>query len=593
MSKITILSQELVNQIAAGEVVERPVSVIKELVENSLDAGATSIQVDIEQWWLQSITVVDNGGWIESEDMTRIWIWHSTSKIHTLEDIYKIMTFGFRWEALASISSVSDFEIHSAVQDSYGKRLFFKNGERKIEDSPMNVGTKIVVKNLFARTPARLNYLKSEKTEQSHIVEYLQNLALFYPNVTFELTNSGKKVFLYPAVSSSKERIFALYGEWFLNQLLLLEFELFGMKIEGYISDPKFHFQNKNKQIIAVNGRLIKSPIIYRALSEAYNRYIPHGTFPAYILNLRVNPTEIDINVHPRKLEIRFAHEQEVYRSFYNGISSRLESVSLLSANSYSEPFSLEITNISPPLSQQYYTGSGTKFKSYSPYKDTNPHPHQWQVWQALEFSEALLSHTAQNLQNVPSESNSTRVIWQLWNSYILVEKEKKFLILDQHALAERVLYEKLASKRSQFQTQKLLLPLAVHLNPKEQAILWEYKDTVLSLWFEWEELPSGIHVHSIPDFTKKEDISVLLPWILADIDQFNAGKSRTLEEVQNKMYAYASCRAAIKFWHILSQMEMEQLVHDAEITYSSTCPHGRPVIFEVSLEELKGKFDR
>jgi DNA mismatch repair protein MutL len=590
MSKITVLSQELVNQIAAGEVVERPVSVIKELIENSLDAGATSIQVDIEQGGLQSITVVDNGEWIHPDDMTRIWIGHSTSKIHTLEDIYKIMTFGFRWEALASIASVSDFEIHSAVQNSYGKRLFFQNSERKIEDSPMNIGTKIVVKNLFARTPARLNYLKSEKTEQSHIVEYLQNLALFYPNVSFELTNSGKKVFLYPAVSDSKERIFSLYGEWFLNQLLPLEFELFGMKIQGYISDPKFHFQNKNKQIIAVNGRLIKSPIIYRALSEAYNRYIPHGTFPAYILNLSVNPTEIDINVHPRKLEIRFAHEQEVYRSFYNGVSSRLENISLLNSHTFQEsPPEFTPSSSSP----QYYTGSGTKFKSYSPYKNTTPHPHQWQVWQALEFSETLLSHTAENLQNLSSEPNSTRVIWQLWNSYILVEKEKKFLILDQHALAERVLYEKLVSKRSQFQTQKLLLSLAVHLNPKEQAVLWEYKETVLSLWFEWEELPSGIHVHSIPDFTKKEDISVLLPWILADIDQFNTGKSRTLEEVQNKMYAYASCRAAIKFWHILSQMEMEQLVQDAELTYSSTCPHGRPVIFEMNLEELKGKFDR
>ncbi len=593
MSKITILSQELVNQIAAGEVVERPVSVIKELVENSLDAGATSIQVDIEQGGLQSITVVDNGQWIHPDDMTRIWIWHATSKIHTLEDIYKIMTFGFRWEALASIASVSDFEIHSAVQDLYGKRLFFQNGERKIEESPMNIGTKIIVKNLFARTPARLNYLKSEKTEQSHIVEYLQNLALFYPNVHFELTNSDKKVFLYPAVSDSRERIFALYGEWFLNQLLPLEFELFGMKIEGYISDPKYHFQNKNKQIIAVNGRLIKSPIIYRALSEAYNRYIPHGTFPAYILNLSVNPTEIDINVHPRKLEIRFAHEQEVYRSFYNGVSSRLENVSLIDSNTPQIPSSEVLSSSFTPSSSQYYTGSGTKFKSYSPYKNTTPHPHQWKVWQALEFSETLLSHTIQNTQTFPMEWGSIRVIGQLWNSYLLVEKDKKFLILDQHALAERVIYEKLASKRSHFWTQKLLLPLAVHLNPKEQAILWEYKETVLSLWFEWEELPSGIHVHSIPDFTKKEDISVLLPWILADIDQFNTGKSRTLEEVQNKMYAYASCRAAIKFWHILSQMEMEQLVHDAELTYSSTCPHGRPVIFEMSLEELKGKFDR
>jgi DNA mismatch repair protein MutL len=194
----------------------------------------------------------------------------------------------------------------------------------------MNTGTKVIVRNLFARTPARLNYLKTEKTEQSHITEYLQNIALLYPHITFEFTSSEKRVFLYTAVANISERIFAIYGDIFLKQLIPLSFELFGMKIEGFISDPKFHFQNKNKQIIAVNGRLIKSPIVYRALAEGYNRYIPHGTFPAYILNLSVNPTEIDINVHPRKLEIRFAHEQEVYRSFYSGVNSRLEDVTLL-----------------------------------------------------------------------------------------------------------------------------------------------------------------------------------------------------------------------------------------------------------------------
>ncbi len=591
MAQIFQLSQELINQIAAGEVVERPVSVVKELVENALDAGAKSIKVEIQRWWLESISVLDDGEWISEPDLWIIALGHSTSKIHSIEDIQKIMTFWFRWEALASIASVSDFEIQSAQVNALGRRMYFQDGKRKIEDSPLNKWTKILVKNLFLRTPARLNYLKSEKTEQSHIVEYLQSLALFYPQVSFEFISWDKKVFFYPATSHIEERIFALYGQDFLEHIIPLEFELFGMKIEGFISDPKYHFQNRNRQILAVNGRLIKSPIIYKALSEAYNRFIPHGTFPAYILNLSVNPTEIDVNVHPRKLEIRFAHEQEVYRSFYNGVSSRLESTSLI-WNTLKES-DTEADTSGPVL--KYHTSSWTKFSSYSPYKDTSPHPAQGRVWDALKFSEALMQQDFTSGEHTHSENETMygKVIGQLWNSYILVEKEKRFLILDQHALAERILYEKLSSKRHNFQTQKLLLPLSISLTAKEFSVLHEYKDTLSSLWFEWENLPSWVLIQTIPDFTKKEDISTLFLGILSDIDQFNTWKSRTLDEVQNKMYAYASCRSAVKFWHKLSLMEMEQLLKDAELSYSSTCPHGRPVIFEIGLDELKGKFER
>lgn len=591
MAQIFQLSQELINQIAAGEVVERPVSVVKELVENALDAGAKSIKVEIQRWWLESISVLDDGEWISELDLWIIALGHSTSKIHSIEDIQKIMTFWFRWEALASIASVSDFEIQSAQGNTLGKRMYFQNGKRKIEDSPLNKWTKISVRNLFLKTPARLNYLKSEKTEQSHIVEYIQSLALFYPQVSFEFISWDKKVFFYPATSQVQERIFALYGQDFLEHMTPLEFELFGMKIEGFISDPKYHFQNRNRQILAVNGRLIKSPIIYKALSEAYNRFIPHGTFPAYILNLSVNPTEIDVNVHPRKLEIRFAHEQEVYRSFYNGVSSRLESTSLIWNDTKESDTEADISG--PVL--KYHTSSWTKFSSYSPYKDTSPHPAQGRVWDALKFSEALVRQNFTSEEHTYSENEPVygKVIGQLWNSYILVEKEKQFLILDQHALAERILYEKLSSRRHNFQTQKLLLPLSLSLTAKEFSVLNEYKDTISSLWFEWENLPSGILLQTIPDFTKKEDISTLFVGILSDIDQFNTWKSRTLDEVQNKMYASASCRSAVKFWHKLSLMEMEQLLKDAELSYSSTCPHGRPVIFEVGLDELKGKFER
>lgn len=595
MGKISVLSQELVNQIAAGEVVERPVSVVKELVENSLDAGARSIRVELIAGGTEYMSVLDDGDGIEEGDLWIIAEGHSTSKIRTLDDIYKIMTFWFRWEALASIASVSDFEIQSALLGKLGKRMYFQNGQRKIDDCPMDKGTKIIVKNLFARTPARLNYLKSEKTEQGHIVEFLENMALFYPHVTFECISSEKRVFYYPATSKSEERIFAVYGQEFLQKLLPIQLELFWMKIEGFISDPKYHFLSKNRQTLAVNGRLIKSPTILKALTEAYNRYIPHGTYPAYILHLSVNPEEIDVNVHPRKQEIRFAHESEVYRSFYSGVSGKLDSLSLISSEAVSLSSSEERDTQS---FQQYYTaGSGTKFKSYSPYKNTENNPLQGKVWANIDFNSESSSflHTGEreNMSEYENPYPNGRVVGQLWNSYILVEKEKQFLVLDQHALAERVIYERLVSQRQNFQIQKLLLPQTIALSSKEVSFLEEFAGLFHRLWFEWEALPSGILVSALPDFVKKEELSSLISWIISDVASHQSAKSRTLEEIQNKIYAYAACRSAIKFWQKLSQLEMEQLLVDAELGYSSTCPHGRPVIYELGLDDFKGKFER
>jgi len=291
MWKIVQLDKNLANQIAAGEVVERPVSVIKELVENSIDAGSTYIKVEIENGGIDMIIVSDDGSGIEKDDLPLTVEKYSTSKISSLEDLYNVMTFGFRWEALASISSVSDFRVESRTIDSVSWYRLEMNawdiGE--ISETWMEIGTKIIVKDLFHNTPARLNYLKKPRTEYAHVLEFLNKIALAYPEVGFEFISDSKLVYKYNSGEDLKTRIYAIYGEQFFDNVLEIDFHFSGLHITGYISDPKISFPNKNRQSLFVNKRVIKSPLIYKAISNAYNRFIPHGMFPGFIMLLSLS----------------------------------------------------------------------------------------------------------------------------------------------------------------------------------------------------------------------------------------------------------------------------------------------------------------
>ncbi|MFA5917209.1 MAG: DNA mismatch repair endonuclease MutL [Candidatus Gracilibacteria bacterium] len=627
MSKIIKLDKILINQISAGEVVERPVSVVKELVENSIDAGSTSIKVEIKLGGIDEIIISDNGSGIEKEDLIILTEKHTTSKIKNLEDLHKVMTFGFRGEALASISSVSKFKIISKTIESLsGYSLEVLGGEKlDIKEESINIGTKIIVKELFFNTPARINYLKKEKTEYSHISDFLNNIALAHPQIGFEFVNNGKIVFKYKENEDLKTRIYNIYGEEFYNNLLNIDFSFSGLNINGFISTPKIHFLNKNRQAIFVNGRIISSPLIYRAINEAYRRFIPHNNFPGYILNLEINPEEIDVNVHPRKQEIRFAREQEIYRAFYNAILSKLENSSLVNIDESSNgdenchcesneaiqksgnnsenglfhtPCTLAVSQGQHSEGQKsYYTGSGTKFKSYSPYKDVSTNPAQNTIKDSIEFTKYFLKDSAGGDIGVNADLHYTslgKIVGQVFNSYIIVEKDDKLVILDQHALAERIIYEKLIKKDLDTQSQQLLIQENLNLTGKEISILAEYRQIFLDMGFDFEILStSSVLLSAVPNFIKKEDIKNIFLGIISDIGEFNTGKSMNLEEVRNKICAYTACRSAIKFGNKLNLFEMNKLLNDSVLSYSSTCPHGRPSVSELSLQDLKKKYDR
>lgn len=624
------LPKILANQIAAWEVVERPVSVVKELVENSIDAWATSIKVEIKNWWTEEIIIIDNWSGIEKEDLEILTEKHTTSKIKNLDDLHKIMTFWFRGEALASISSVSKFKIISKTVNSlsWSSMEVIWWEKQEVKEESINWGTKIVVSNLFFNTPARLNYLKKERTEYSHIYDFLNSISLAHPSIWFEFISDNKQVFKYRENEDLKTRVYNIFWEDFHGNLLEIDFSFSGLHINGYISNPKVSFQNKNRQAIFINWRVVSSPLIYKAISEAYNRFIPHSSYPGYILNLSINPEEIDVNVHPRKQEVRFAREQEIYRAFYHAIFGKLENSSLVNEKLELGTKEWELENLSSShpefisgsmiqgsyLKQsikdsesssewqfrtQYYTWSGTKFKSYSPYKDISANPSQTSISDSINFTKVLMweieiDNTSLESSNDLHYTHLWKIIWQAFNSYIIVETQDKLLMLDQHALAERVIYEKLVKKDFENTSQQLLVQESLTLTWKEFSTLENFKQVFLDMWFDFELMSNfTVLINSVPNFIKKENIKNIFLWIINDIWEFNTWKSVNLDEVKNRIWAYTACRSAIKFGNKLNLFEMNKLLNDSILTYSSTCPHWRPVIFEIGLQELKKKYER
>lgn len=610
------LDKNLANQISAWEVVERPVSIVKELVENSIDANSTQITVEIKSGWKTQIIVKDNGSWIQKDDLAICLEKYTTSKIKSLQDLYNVMTFWFRWEALASISSVSKISIISKTKDSIEwNRLDYIDNNQNILTCMSSDGTTIIVNDLFYNTPARLNYLKQDKTEYLKILSYMQEISLSYPKIGFEFINDEKTVFKYNSLEDLKTRIYHIYWQEISENVVFINFEMVWIKVSGYISDPKVSYNNKNRQNIFVNSRPIFSPLISKAINDAYNRFIPHWSYPVYVLNIDVDPTLVDVNVHPRKQEVRFANEQNIFRSVYYAILNKLESNSLIKQeNNFTSQENSFIENISknqetkPPT---YYTWSGTKFKDYSPYKDTTPNPNQFKfssnisnknIENSIEFTKNILKNDfvqTQESQKDLFQSNDLhdtklwKIIWQSFNSYIIVEKDNTLFIYDQHALAERIIYEKLLKNDKKSLSQKLLISENIKLTPNEIDILTTNIDIIKDMWFEIDFLSNWIiSIETIPEFIKKQDLKDIFIWIINDISSW-IPKSNTLQEVKNKVFAYMACRSAIKFGNKLNLFEINKLLNDAVLWYSSTCPHGRPVIYEISLNELKGKYER
>lgn len=584
MSIIKILSENLINQIAAGEVVERPASVVKELVENSLDAQSTSIVVEVKNAGKTLIKITDNGIGMTREDLQLALQRHATSKLRSEADLWNIHTMGFRGEALPSISSVSQFTIRSKTKDDLGgSEINCDGGEIvNIKDVGMSTGTCIEVRSLFFNTPARQKYLKQESTELSHITATLNTIALANPEVAFKFIHNDKVVFDLPRSTDFISRISDIFGKATSEAMLPVFYGGSEFKIDGFVGKPVISRSTSQHQYFFVNKRPIQHFVLANAIREAFHSMLMENKKPVFVINIEIDPSLVDVNVHPRKLEVRFADQQTLIRVMYNAVKTALDKHDLTpkgfteSRRYMADAFPVSRPSTSTPSRDFHNTGT---------------------IQDALSFTKDFLkTRETKSMYEIRMEEPATmKSVTQIANAYIVAENAEGLILIDQHAAHERVRYEELMN---QFETeqksiQPLLVPLQMEFEASEVPVLNENLNIFKDLGFEIEPFGGNTFViNGVPSFLSKEDIDQVVKGVLDDIVN-----SKTATKFQGKSEAvvhYMACRSAIKFGQKLNQPEMQALISKLEkLNRPYTCPHGRPTMISLTLSELEKMFGR
>ncbi|MCF7846882.1 MAG: DNA mismatch repair endonuclease MutL [Candidatus Gracilibacteria bacterium] len=575
--KIHILPSEVSDQIAAGEVVERPSSVVKELVENAIDAGATDISVRFEQGGKTLLEVADNGTGMTPEDAEKSILRHATSKIASIDDIFSIRSFGFRGEALAAISSVSDFTLVTREKSfDAGTKLSLSAGKNlKISPAPANIGTTVTVRNLFSPTPARLAHLKTDATESAAIVREVESFALSYPQISFRVERDRKEIRSFPP-EDSKARAAQILKEP-VEQLLEVSQKIGDVQITGFVSQPGACVSQKKFQWISVNGRRIEDWRIAHAVREAYQQSagIEKHLHPKFTLSLTLDPILVDVNVHPRKLEVKFSEPGEIWRAVKNATM-----------------FALSKTNAS--FSQTRALEPGLK----SHHSQTaSPSPKHWRPPTAPRAFDFSRQNFERDLSFSPEETTSEiagelKLIGQVAQKYVVAEDARGVWFFDQHALHERERFERFWNEREKLlqSRQKLLLPHELKLDETEAEQIAAHLNELETLGFSVSE---KLVVTEIPSLLAEENLDE----VFADFVEFFATekvREHFTEKLLRKMLEYKSCRGAVMFGDRLEREEMQRLLDDfARTQWRNLCPHGRPNHWFVPFEELDQKFHR
>ncbi len=602
--RIQTLSPLLANQIAAGEVVERPASVVKELVENSIDAGATQIDIEIEQGGTRLIKVRDNGGGIHEDDLPLALSRHATSKIAKTEDLSQILTLGFRGEALASIGSVSRLAITSALAKSAGKQIAVEGDiASEVRPAAHPQGTTVEVRDLFYNTPARRKFMRSEKTEFDHIDELIKRIALSSFHVGFTLKHNQKLIRqYYPADSSAadSERLRSLCGAEFVSHSLHIEAEGAGMRIAGWIAQPTFSRSQADLQYFYVNGRIVRDKLVMHALRQAYHDVLYRDRHPAYVLFLDLPPNLVDVNVHPTKHEVRFREGRVVHDFIFRSIHDALagdrpgESCHDHAPNhnhdsSAREPF--VPVNVSPP--SHSVLRRDERVPVFAPKISSPVHvAEQMSLYRTLTAE----SPAQEALAVVPMSSPPLGyAIGQLLGIYILAEKENTLVMIDMHAAHERVLYEKMktAWQTQQMAVQKLLVPLTITLSEREADCVEQSPEIFQQLGFNVARISKEtIAVREVPQLLADGPLDQLFRDVTADL--LEHGDSTRMHEHIHRLLGTLACHTAVRANHQLSVPEMNALLRQMEKTdHAGQCNHGRPTTVELSLQELDKLFMR
>ena len=631
---IRLLPEMLINQIAAGEVVERAASVVKELVENSLDAGATSLTVDIEAGGARRIRITDNGGGILRSELALALTRHATSKIGSLDDLEAVRSFGFRGEALPSIASVSRFSLASRTANTlHGWRVQADSGRAEaIEAHAMPQGTEIDVRELFFNVPARRKFQKSEKTEFGHIQDLLSTLALANPQVEFRLTHNGKLERWYrPPASTADllseldrqepyaERLSAVFGANFKSHALPLSVELAGLKLHGFLGLPTAARAQPDQQYFFVNTRPVRDKVVMHAIRQAYSDVLFHGRHPSYVLFLELDPTRVDVNVHPAKTEVRFRDGRLIHDAIFSALHEALaqtragltasiaanwasptnSSIPAPSLESASDP-SLVIT--ARGIASQIPLQQNWALPAHIYQRSSAGTPANLDAMQALygdsRVAEPLVEYQTDAPQIVDTANDANPLgfaLAQLHGTFILAQNAHGMVIVDMHAAHERITLERMKTALIQhdLRVQRLLMPISMQVSEREAAAVERHADSLRELGFELHRAgPESIRLSSVPTLLQDLDLHAIARDLLADL--VTHGSSASLQQARDEVLSSMACHASVRANRRLGLAEMNALLRDMEATErSGQCNHGRPTWVQWRISDLDKIFAR
>ena len=635
MARINVLPKEIYQLIAAGEVVERPSSVVKEMIENSLDAGAKNITLEIKNGGSTYIRITDDGCGIERDDVRKVFISHATSKISKKDDLNSIATLGFRGEAMASISAVSKVELLTkAENEEIGTRYEIAGGEElEFDDAGCPNGTTIVVRDIFFNTPARMKFLKKDVTEGNQVAGIVDRMAISHPEISFRFIRDGKQVLITSGNGDLKSTVYSVLGKEMSDSLMSVDYSFNDMRITGFVSKPTASRKSRAGQYFYINNRIVKSKTAMAALEQAYKNTIMVGRFPACVLNIELNPAQVDVNVHPAKTEVRFANEKPIFDLVYYAVKTAIENDRTVKEVEFKENpiYRQESKNVYQNNDNKSFQAKFDFFKK----KDeppsqqvikTKPREDFWQVEAPkpeykiardekpkarvdinIEYEEPEEISTAKS-EDAPKERDIEKVvitdekdnenvipnfklIGEAFKTYLIVEIENELYFIDKHAAHERMNFERFRAQAT-VETQMLLAPVVVNLTKDEFIAISENVELIKKCGFEFEEFgESQIIVRAIPSLVDGDSVKDLMLEIAQKLLEH---KTDILPDKIDWIYHSASCRGAVKAGDYTSRQEQEMFVKKLlSMPNIRFCPHGRPVFIKMSKYDIEKQFGR
>jgi len=644
MGVIKQLPQNVANQISAGEVIERPASIVKELIENSIDAGAKNIEIRIEDGGRDLIKVKDDGHGILADDIESAFNRYATSKIEDIDDLYSLYSLGFRGEALASIASVAEIEMISRHQNSdQAVNIKLKGGEI-LNKKPVGstIGTEVIVRDLFYNTPARYKYLKTTTTEFSHISKIVSAEATANSSLSFKLYHDNRQILSTPGNGKLQDTIYAVYGSEIAENLIPIDIEDRYIKLSGYLCRPELTRSSRSHELFFVNGRPIFNNLTAKAVETAYNKLIDPNRRPIVFLFIKVNPILVDVNVHPAKREVKFSRSQIIFDVIKKAVRNTLkendpttriklnQSRNQAKEDQHSdenverdqlfkdgqkeksdknkENNSIDfINNNSDSKRKNYSEKSSKKSSSYNNYsKKNNYHESNSMQYDKRDYQKNLAEIKDQNqnfkqlikenenqeysLENVEAEESYFKYLGQIFNSYLLIETDQGLKIVDQHNAQERILYERFYAEynKKDKASQSLLLPVKIELSAAEREIVRQHEQEIKEIGIDFSDFGNNtILIQEVPVLLKNMSTKNIIEELIAELT--DAGKTKSAAEVQKSMLEYLACRSSIKAGQPLTKKESIQLIKDLYKTENPyRCPHSRPVMINISREEIE-----